>query len=524
MGKKKPKDPQQADTVSSPSSIFDKLFGNAPEQGTATAALFSDDNPFRRKPASLSDTVNNAQIPYNGDAENRDAGDEKKRKRNREISPALDPVPVTEALKKSEKRKRGTDEGKERDLDLGAEAIGKRKRKRDEVEREWEEKRYGPVEKVEKEGIENKTVGNKRKTLDDPADTMVSKEGFDDEDKLLRTVFVGNLPLKVKKKILLKEFKKFGEVESVRIRSVPIQDTKKPRKGAILAKKINDAADSVHAYIVFKTEQSAQASLSHNMSLVEGNHIRVDRACPPRKKHKGESVPLYDNKRTVFVGNLPFDVKDEELYQLFCGISNLESSVEAVRVVRDPHLNVGKGIAYVLFKSKEAAKFVVKKRKLRLRDRELRLSHAKADAIPSKRPNPSSTQASTPYKRPNPSSTQVPTPSKRPNPSSTQAPGTPAKKFSVASRSPSSSINRSNRKTNASYQGLRATKSDVHKKTHGGENPKERQTKRPSVAARKAKAKMHMESGAPKQAGIKRKFDSRTPDSSLRIKKVKKNR
>jgi len=127
-------------------------------------------------------------------------------------------------LKKSEKRKRGTDEGKERDLDLGAEAIGKRKRKRDEVEREWEEKRYGPVEKVEKEGIENKTVGNKRKTLDDPADTMVSKEGFDDEDKLLRTVFVGNLPLKVKKKILLKEFKKFGEVESVRIRSVPIQD------------------------------------------------------------------------------------------------------------------------------------------------------------------------------------------------------------------------------------------------------------------------------------------------------------
>jgi len=42
----------------------------------------------------------------------------------------------------------------------------------------------------------------------------------------------------------------------------------------------------------------------------------------PYKKLKGESVPLYDNKRTVFVGNLPFDVKDEELYQLFCGIFN----------------------------------------------------------------------------------------------------------------------------------------------------------------------------------------------------------
>lgn len=31
-------------------------------------------------------------------------------------------------------------------------------------------------------------------------------------------------------------------------------------------------------------------------------------ACPPRKKLKGES-PLYERKKTVFVGNLPFDVK-----------------------------------------------------------------------------------------------------------------------------------------------------------------------------------------------------------------------
>ncbi|KAL5178678.1 Nucleolar protein 12 [Glycine soja] len=629
MGKKKQKNPQQSsetDAVSTPSSIFSKLFANAPEQTTATAAasLFSDDNPFRRKSAPLSYSTNRTQNPNNGDHPvNTDSSEEKKRKRTKDktSAPAPDTVSVIEPLEEpGKKRKRDSDEGK--DLSVGAEAIGKRKRKRDEVEKEWEEKKYGAVE----EGIENKTVGIKRKTLDDPADMMVSKEGFDNEDKLLRTVFVGNLPLKVKKKTLLKEFKKFGEVESVRIRSVPIQDTKKPRKGAILAKKINDAADSVHAYIVFKTEQSAQASLAHNMSLVEGNHIRVDRACPPRKKHKGESTPLYDNKRTVFVGNLPFDVKDEELYKLFCGIPNLESSIEAIRVVRDPHLNVGKGIAYVLFKTKkssfqsfllswkimvlaasalflhtakspiyhailfyaslkkpfpdvlhqkarfsdlirlltltqlsssvsgqlaalwsgvvsdptsfmhhsttsfcvaspvlfsqgvslllkeEAAKFVVKKRNLKLRDRELRLCHAKADATPSKRPNPSSAHApSTPAKRSNPSA---------------HAPSTPAKKFSVASRSPSSSNNmsKSNRKTNTSYQGLRATKSDVHKKIQGGEKPKERKTKRPSVAARKAKANLVKQSDLPKQAGMKRKVDSRTPDSTLRNRKVKKNR
>lgn len=93
---------------------------------------------------------------------------------------------------------------------------------------------------------------------------------------------------------------------------------------------------------------------------------------------------MYDNKRTVFVGNLPFDIKviftchlafsmvaftasffsqviehllveflqDEEIYRLFASISNLGSSIEAVRVVRDPHSSLGKGIAYVLFKTR----------------------------------------------------------------------------------------------------------------------------------------------------------------------------
>lgn len=145
----------------------------------------------------------------------------------------------------------------------------------------------------------------------------------------------------------------------------------------------------------------------------------------------------------------------------------------------------------------EAANIAIKKRYLKLRDRELRLSHAKADA----------------------------TPSKRPNPSPAQGPSTPAKKLSVASRSPLSSNNRSNKKSNASYQGLRANKSGVQKRIGGGEKPKERMTKRPSVAARKAKANSVKDGGPSKQAaGVKRKSDGRTPDSSLRHKKFKKNR
>lgn len=230
MGKKKQKEPQQTpknDTVSSSSSVFDVLFGNASEQITGTtASLFSDDNPFKRKPpqpALIADVTDNTPNPEIG------VVDEKKRKRNKEKSPVLDSNSAIEVSEKKKKKKSGLNEkeGEEKQLVLDVVAVGQKKRKRDEVEKEWEEKKYGIVEggdEDEREGFENEKVGSKRKVRDNPADMMVSKEGFDDEDKLLRTIFVGNLPLKVKKKTLLKEFKNFGEVESVRIRSVPLQD------------------------------------------------------------------------------------------------------------------------------------------------------------------------------------------------------------------------------------------------------------------------------------------------------------
>ncbi|CAN7028255.1 unnamed protein product [Brassica oleracea var. botrytis] len=77
---------------------------------------------------------------------------------------------------------------------------------------------------------------------------------------------------------------------------------KKRGKGAIMLTQINEKASSVHGYVVFETEQSAEASLAHNMSLVI--------------------------QKSFFMS--------EEVYQL------LEKNVEPVRV---PHLNIGKGIA-----------------------------------------------------------------------------------------------------------------------------------------------------------------------------------
>ncbi|KAG7532433.1 RNA recognition motif domain [Arabidopsis thaliana x Arabidopsis arenosa] len=507
MGKKKSKETETEslnDESQTQTGIFSTLFSGEVAEGESSgfASLFSDDNPFRRKkPQEIKESS---------------SLDDKRNAENEEGDETVLPVKTKKSKKEKKLKSPVTDSGDDGvEKETNSEAIEetglvskRKKRKRDEIENEYETKKYGSVEK--------KKVGEKRKKADEVADTMVSKEGFDDESKLLRTVFVGNLPLKVKKKVILKEFSKFGEVESVRIRSVPIVDSKRTRKGAIMLKQINEKASSVHAYVVFETEKSAEASLAHNMSLIDGNHVRVDRACPPRKKQKGQDdTHLYDPKRTVFMGNLPFDVKDEEVYQLFTGKSNLENSIEAVRVIRDPHLNIGKGIAYVLFKTREAANLVIKKGYLKLRERELRISRVKPDATPSKRKSNPSEAYSPAQKRLQKDKVVTPTPTG---------------------------------KANLSYQGVRASKSGDDKKNPYQKSPaqakmrprgsssnednkksgnnsalKQRSQKRPAVAARKAKAnsKGSKESGGKRFAGTKRKQENRTPESFSKKKKTK---
>ncbi|CAM8996929.1 unnamed protein product [Rhodiola kirilowii] len=504
MGKKS-KQPSAADDAAEPSSgsnsIFDKLFGDVSK---VDDSIFAEDNPFRRIKEESS--LQEKEIQPNVAAEDGKLEVKAKRKKDRKEFADGD-VSIDEASgtsmenKKLKKDRARVEDGYAED---GGERKKKKKRKRDEVEKEYEKRLYGVVD--EAEGGEKPVVGKKRKKVDDPAEMMVDKEeGFDDESKLMRTVFVGNLPLKMKKKTLLKEFSQYGVVESVRIRSVPIVDSKTPRKGAIMKKQINEKVDSVHAYIVFETEESAQASLKHNMAVFAGNHIRVDRACPPRKKLKGESTPIYDNNRTVFVGNLPFDVQDEEVYRLFCGMKQLESAVEAVRVIRDPHTSIGKGIAYVLFRTRGDAMAVLKRRNITLRDRELRLSHTKTDPIHSKRKNPMS-----------PSSDNRST------------------KMSALNSSGASSGSYSGTKTSTplSYQGVRASKSGVKKKANlkrpvstisqpksqSAEKVNVRSTKRPSVAARKAKA-LKGGSGS-KGDAQKRKPETGTPNSFHKNKKV----
>lgn len=162
---------------------------------------------------------------------------------------------------------------------------------------------------------------------------------------------------------------------------------------------------------------------------------------------------------------------------------------------------------------KDAANLVVKKRNLKLRDRDLRLYHS----------NPSTT------------------PSKRRDPTPTDTHSNPAKKLATGTKVFSESSDRAKKKSVISYQGLRASKSGTPKKgrlqtkeavklktkNQKEKTPKEQHNKRPAVAARKAKMNALKSAGAggSKQEGKKRKPENQTPESGRRFsKKAKKFR
>ncbi|KAJ8285036.1 hypothetical protein COCON_G00038860 [Conger conger] len=163
-----------------------------------------------------------------------------------------------------------------------------------------------------------------------------------------RTVFVGNLPVSCTRKALQILFKELGSIESIRFRSVAREDPSMSLKVAAIQRKVHPKRQSINAYIVFKSEEGAEKALQRNgLEIEKGFHIRVDRA---------SKSASHDHKRSVFVGNLPYDVNELPLRNHFeeCG------KVEAVRLVRDRRSGMGKGFGYVLFESMDAVQLALK--------------------------------------------------------------------------------------------------------------------------------------------------------------------
>ena len=184
-------------------------------------------------------------------------------------------------------------------------------------------------------------------------------EDNDNPERLARTIFVGNVPLSTSRKELKTFFSTYGRVESVRLRSVPVAEPKYSKKLAIVKREFHAERSSMNAYVVFTNKNDAESAIEARGSSFKDMHLRVDMAV---KKE-------VDNRLSVFVGNLPFNIQEEELREHFiqCG------DVDDVRIIRDKKTGAGKGFGYVAFKKKESVGFAIKLQNSELKGRKIRV-------------------------------------------------------------------------------------------------------------------------------------------------------
>ncbi|KAJ9084530.1 Nucleolar protein 12 [Entomophthora muscae] len=205
----------------------------------------------------------------------------------------------------------------------------------------------------------------------------VSKKSPVDPSVHDRTLFVGNVsleaiekvyPLLIKidfskegKKIFTAYFSKFGKVQSVRFRSLAFEKQTN-RKAAFIKKEFHPKRTIVNAYVVFETKEAALKSLKANATVLFNKHLRVDSV--------GNEEKDYPKKSSVFIGNIPLDIEEEDIWQHFekCG------KVCGVRVVRDKSTNLGKGFGYVLFESPSSVQLALNLAGSSLAKREIRVT------------------------------------------------------------------------------------------------------------------------------------------------------
>ncbi|CAI9715113.1 RNA-binding protein 34 [Octopus vulgaris] len=208
------------------------------------------------------------------------------------------------------------------------------------------------------------TQTRKRRHSEDEEDgTERKKIPKKTDDKFInaKTIFVGNLPLSITKKKLHKMFSPFGTIENTRFRGAIPADLKRGKKFAVLKKKFHPKCKSINAYICFTERKAVPKAKSLNGTELDGLHIQVNEA-----KFKKKNI---DHKKSAFVGNLPFDIHEQDLREHFldCGpISN-------VRVIRDKITGVGKGFGYVSFEDTDAAMFALQLNDSELKGRKIRV-------------------------------------------------------------------------------------------------------------------------------------------------------
>ncbi|OBT95061.2 hypothetical protein VE01_07336 [Pseudogymnoascus verrucosus] len=144
------------------------------------------------------------------------------------------------------------------------------------------------------------------------------------------SVYVGNLLFEVTPQDLEREFAAYGEIVSSRI----AQDPRGLSKG--------------FGYIEFKDIESARNAIDQrNQTIFEGRRLIVNYMAKTRSTVKPKNPP----SKTLFIGNLAFEMTDADLNKLFRDIAN----VIDVRVAIDRRTGQPRGFAHADFTDVESA-------------------------------------------------------------------------------------------------------------------------------------------------------------------------
>ncbi|KAL2436353.1 hypothetical protein ABEF95_008866 [Exophiala dermatitidis] len=145
------------------------------------------------------------------------------------------------------------------------------------------------------------------------------------------TLYVGNLFFDVTETDLVKEMARFGTVTRCKI----VRDTRGLSKG--------------FGYVDFSTQEAADAALEAlNMQMFEGRRITVQYAARSSGMMDTPNTtrrPMNPPSKTLFIGNMSFEMTDRDLSNLFRGIRN----VIDVRVAIDRRTGQPRGFAHADF-------------------------------------------------------------------------------------------------------------------------------------------------------------------------------
>ncbi|KJH48927.1 hypothetical protein DICVIV_04956 [Dictyocaulus viviparus] len=180
-------------------------------------------------------------------------------------------------------------------------------------------------------------------------------------DEKKRTLFVGNAPLSMNERSCKKLFSQYGEIESVRMRNVIPSKETITKRIAHLSHLFHENQSSVIFYVKFKDEASVEKALAYNGTVLDQHRIRVDTCL---------SKAEYNKKHTVFIGNIPLNTKEDELADFF---EEAVGDVDFVRCVRDHSTGMGKGFAFVIFKSPDSVQMALSMTGSLFHKRELRV-------------------------------------------------------------------------------------------------------------------------------------------------------